>query len=305
MASSSQEDSSSRTRNYGDGPPWIFTGRALYQLHLVKAEVAHRFIPPELKLVQAFGYTLGGLYLAHYDSSPAGIFDEMVVLAGIVWNPPTSCAWASRVLVNSKEARDHGIKEVGLPSQTADFRLQAHIDEDKQRQPWWKIRTQRASENEASKPLNHKTSFDIVQTNGDIRRPLCHVELLNDSTKGPGWSGPSIHMSLPSFSGKTKQQPELLKYSCSLNCRVRAVVPAQVFSLQSSQEGISENTKDKYGDTEVLSILMGKPLVALGFERMVMHVDAPTVVTLKDTQHDHKVATGKLASWPHHPTSSI
>jgi hypothetical protein len=87
--------------------------------------------------------------------------------------------------------------------------------------------------------------------------------------------------------------------------RVRAVVPAQVFSLQSSQEGISENTKDEYGDTEVLSILMGKPLVALGFERMVMHVDAPTVVTLKDTQHEHKVATGKLASWPHHPTSSI
>jgi hypothetical protein len=29
------------------------------------------------------------------------------------------------------------------------------------------------------------------------------------------------------------------------------------------------------------------------------------VVTLKDTQHEHKVATGKLASWPHHPTSSI
>jgi hypothetical protein len=113
-------------------------------------------------------------------------------------------------------------QEVGLPSRTADFRLQTHIDEDKQRRPWWKIRTQRASENEASKPLNHKTSFDIVQTNGDIRRPLCHVELLNDTvmgTKGPGWSGPSIHMSLPSFSGKTKQQPELLKYSCSLNCR--------------------------------------------------------------------------------------
>ncbi len=27
LASSSQEDSSSRTRNYGDGAPWIFTGR--------------------------------------------------------------------------------------------------------------------------------------------------------------------------------------------------------------------------------------------------------------------------------------
>ena len=32
--------------------------RALYQLHLVKAEVAKRFIPPELRLVQAFGCVL-------------------------------------------------------------------------------------------------------------------------------------------------------------------------------------------------------------------------------------------------------
>lgn len=29
--------------------------RALYQLNLVKTEVARRFIPPELKVVQAFG----------------------------------------------------------------------------------------------------------------------------------------------------------------------------------------------------------------------------------------------------------
>lgn len=29
--------------------------RALYQLHLVKAEVARRIIPSELKVVQAFG----------------------------------------------------------------------------------------------------------------------------------------------------------------------------------------------------------------------------------------------------------
>ena len=71
--------------------------RALYQLSLVKTSEARRFVPKELPLVELFGcvaaspckrrsgtrsddaarsYTLGGLYLARYDSSPAGAFDE-------------------------------------------------------------------------------------------------------------------------------------------------------------------------------------------------------------------------------------
>ncbi|KAK8605696.1 hypothetical protein V6N13_102470 [Hibiscus sabdariffa] len=58
-------------------PPWIFKGSALYQLHLVKAETARAFIPKELRLVEAFGYTLGGFFLANYDHSPAGVFDEV------------------------------------------------------------------------------------------------------------------------------------------------------------------------------------------------------------------------------------
>ncbi|WJZ81794.1 hypothetical protein VitviT2T_001613 [Vitis vinifera] len=112
-----EEKSSS---GYGK-PPWIFKGRALYQLHLVKAETARAFIPKEFRLVEAFGYTLGGFFLASYEDSPAGVFDELVVIAGIVWNPPTSCAWAARVLVNSDEACVHGRKAVGLPSQVARF----------------------------------------------------------------------------------------------------------------------------------------------------------------------------------------
>lgn len=45
-------------------------GRALYQLHLVKAATARAFVPRELRLVEAFGYTLGGMFLARYDDSP-------------------------------------------------------------------------------------------------------------------------------------------------------------------------------------------------------------------------------------------
>ncbi|KAF1866663.1 hypothetical protein Lal_00018047, partial [Lupinus albus] len=74
-------------------PPWVFRGSALYQLHLVKAEKVQACIPKEFKLVKAFGYTLGGFFLASYEDSPAGVFDELVVIAGLVWNRPTSCAY--------------------------------------------------------------------------------------------------------------------------------------------------------------------------------------------------------------------
>lgn len=46
---------------------------------------------------------------------------QLVVLAGLIWNPPTSCAWAARVLVNDRQARDHGLRHVGLPSRLARF----------------------------------------------------------------------------------------------------------------------------------------------------------------------------------------
>lgn len=107
-------------QNYGDAP-WVFKGRALYQLQLVPVEEAKKYVPPELNLVSLFGYTLGGFYLARYEDSPVGKFDELVTIAGIVWNPPTSSAWAARVYVNNSEARDHGVWRVGLPSRLVSF----------------------------------------------------------------------------------------------------------------------------------------------------------------------------------------
>lgn len=98
------EDRSRAAAGYRHGPPWVFKGRqgsflflsfrvllrtlrallmflgggsALYQLHLVKASTARAFVPPELRLVEAFGYTLGGMFLARYHDSPAGEFDEV------------------------------------------------------------------------------------------------------------------------------------------------------------------------------------------------------------------------------------
>lgn len=66
-------------------------------------------------------YTLGGFYLARYDDSPCGAFDELVALAGIAWDPPVSAAWAAKVLVSNAEARSHGRRACGLPSAAASF----------------------------------------------------------------------------------------------------------------------------------------------------------------------------------------
>ena len=98
---------------YKDPAPWTFTGKALYQLALVRAEDARAHVPSDLRLVEFAGHTLGGLYVARYDESPCGKLDEVVVLGGLVWNPPTSCAWASRVYVDSAEARAHFSRAFG------------------------------------------------------------------------------------------------------------------------------------------------------------------------------------------------
>lgn len=42
------------TMGYGEAP-WVFSGRALYQLHAVRVEEARKYVPPEFRLVSLFG----------------------------------------------------------------------------------------------------------------------------------------------------------------------------------------------------------------------------------------------------------
>lgn len=281
---------------YSTGPPWLFSGRAFYQLHLVKADVAKRFIPSDLKIVQAFGYTLGGLYLAQYDSSPAGTFDELVVIAGTVWNPPTSCAWAARVLVNSRTACDHGKKEVGLPSKLASF--SQVLKPVQKRQGWWRW-------NPLSKfwsgqgELNIKRSaIDILETDGPYEKPLCQILFPSDRTLSETrkqWHGPSVSMSLPSFSGRTREQPYLLKYSCQLKCSVKAVKPATI-TTPLTDEVVNVGGQE-FSYMSILAILAAKPLFALCFENMIMHVEAAKIVD-RHSSLSHKITPERRATSP-------
>ncbi|XP_042513536.1 protein NEOXANTHIN-DEFICIENT 1 isoform X4 [Macadamia integrifolia] len=272
-------------------PPWMFTGSALYQLHLVKAETARALIPKEFRLVEAFGYTLGGFFLAHYDDSPAGIFDELVVIAGIVWNPPTSCAWAARVLVNSHEACFHGRKShfyvylqyIGLPSQVAGFSKRTIAISERSRN----------KENSFLHKIGFGTAFHNPKDRIDVQvaeikdssttTDFCCISLptaVLNSRSDSTWMGPIVKMSLPSYSGHTE---------------VRAVTPAKV-------SGPTTTPLDKHGEellahqsfysvgsefgeltendarNRSISVLLSKPVLALEFNFLKMQVEPPIVV---------------------------
>ncbi|XP_019052320.1 PREDICTED: protein NEOXANTHIN-DEFICIENT 1 isoform X2 [Nelumbo nucifera] len=275
-------------------PPWLFKGSALYQLHLVKAETARAFIPKDFRLVEAFGYTLGGFFLAHYDDSPAGIFDELVVIAGIVWNPPTSCAWAARVLVNSQEACFHGRKCVGLPSQVAGFSKRTMAISERSRNKKNGFLNMFGMGSAFFCPKN-QLDIQVMEIKGSSATDFCNISLPTAESKSDNmWMGPTIKMSLPSFSGNTKYTPHLLKYSCQISCRVRPVVPAKVSGPISATENDrdmpsnnlsfnSEHSEVALSESDAwnrsISVLLSKPIMALEFNFLKMQVEAPTIIS--------------------------
>ncbi|XP_023644749.1 protein NEOXANTHIN-DEFICIENT 1 isoform X3 [Capsella rubella] len=251
-------------------PPWIFKGSALYQIHLVKAENARAFIPKEFRLVEAFGYTLGGFFLASYDDSPAGVFDELVVIAGIVWNPPTSCAWAARVLVNSDEACHHGRKKItAVPKRKRD-RAFGFLDT-------FGLGTTLAHPEDL-------VEIKVSEVDGAASAEICNIQIRSDETKVGNWMGPAIKMALPSFSGNTKYNSNLLKYSCHLHCRVRPVRPAVVSgALEDETENLSERNQTSQESLEnerrlSIAVMLSKPIIALQFKCLTMQVEAPVVI---------------------------
>ncbi|XP_020226615.1 protein NEOXANTHIN-DEFICIENT 1 isoform X1 [Cajanus cajan] len=287
-----EEKSSS---GYGK-PPWVFKGSAWYQLHLVKADKARACIPKEFKLVEAFGYTLGGFFLASYEDSPVGVFDELVVIAGLVWNRPTSCAWATRVYVNNDEACYHGRKEVGLPSQMARFsKANTAIS-----------REQRDKKSEFLNRIGIGAVFSTPKDPMNVQvtkircldaEDTCNINISLTSPAVPAlglghWMGPTIRMSLPSFSGGTEYNPNLLKYSCKIECRVQALKPLKVSGPFPSTNEDTEQSLEDYGGSSHVAIdhqnnaqnfstcvMLSKPILAIKFSEMKMQVEAPVVLS--------------------------
>ncbi len=248
--------------------PWRFQGRALYQLNLVRASEARKHVPADLKLVELFGYTLGGVYLARYEDSPAGTFDEMVALGGLVWNAPTSCAWAARVFVSDAGARAHGVKTCGLPSAFATFAEKPPPEAEKPPAEasappavattagWWKntsppsrvarvrdvfVAGGRRDEEaltrkraEAKRSTSRSTPrAETLEIRDESGAEVCSLAI---PAAAPALSGPRVGMRLPSFSGRTAACPNLLKYSLDLRANVRLSEPIAVSAADEKEE---------------------------------------------------------------------
>lgn len=235
-----------RRRGYGKGGPWTFRGDAHYQFHLVPSKVARQYVPADMPLVECFGHTLGGFYYANYTDSPAGPMDELVVLSGLVWNAPTSCAWASHVFVDREDAVAHGIKVFGLPSHKANF-----VKED---------------QGVVLKKKGGGGGGDIVQ----LSRA--------GSKNAGGGGGPKINFQLPSFSGRTKTKPSLLRYELQLQATIQ---PCKKFVVNFAE------SKHSLGK-QLKSILSGKALVSFTFRNMRMVVNQPEMVEKKKVEKGHK-----------------
>ncbi|KAL9264600.1 NEOXANTHIN-DEFICIENT 1-like protein [Drosera capensis] len=266
-------------------PPWKFKGSAVYQFHLVKTEIARALTPKEFTLVEAFGYTLGGFFLAKYDDSPVGAFDELVVIAGLVWTPPTSCAhrWAAKVLVNSMEAWRHGRKHVGLPSHVASFSELGCCPE----QTALHIKGKDNPQRKFSEQVGNVTRITFSKNSNANPGPDDHSRTR---------MGPSVKMSLPSFrqvltfcNGRMEDYPSLLKYSCQMQCRLGIVEPVDIRpsstllpptpllrNLRAADTAYeeSEETRSRLS----LLVMLSKPVLALEFRNMEFDVEAPVVI---------------------------
>ncbi|KAL1808778.1 hypothetical protein ACET3Z_025768 [Daucus carota] len=273
------EETNSITGGYGK-PPWVFKGSALYQLNLVKAETARAFIPKEFRLVEAFGYTLGGFFLANYSDSPVGAFDELVVIGGIVWNPPTSCAWAARVLVSSNEACLHGRKDVGLPSYVAKFSKQILAT------PKPKSKFNTFLNMIGVGGSTNCMDIQVSETKDTAAADFCNINLttgdaVNELNSGK-WMGPTIKMSLPSYSGRTEHNPHLLKYSCQIDCRVKLTSPAKVLGPSAEQNDTTQHPDGEHSENKrnlSIDVLLSKPILALQFNCLKMVVESPLMVS--------------------------
>ncbi|KAG5572446.1 hypothetical protein H5410_062212 [Solanum commersonii] len=224
---------------------------------------------------------------------------QLVVIAGLVWNPPTSCAWAARVLVGSDEACLHGRKVVGLPSQVARFskKITALPQTPDSKSSCF---LRRIGLRTSSSNYKNHMDVEVTEIKKQTAMSICNINVNATASQqdSKGWMGPLIKMSLPNFSsalnfsGRTKYNSNLLKYSCQIECRVRAVQPAKVSGPSALDADKENSSEDQSSNVESasrvatgtkrnfsISVMLSKPILALEFNHLKMRVEAPTTVT--------------------------
>ncbi|MBI4469325.1 MAG: hypothetical protein HY650_08405 [Acidobacteria bacterium] len=95
---------------------WELKGRGFCTLCLFRVSSVQSIVPAVYDIKSVIpGYTLGGFYGTHYDSSPVGPYDELIVFPGFVGYGVRSGFHVSHVFVNNEKALHGGFNPLEAP----------------------------------------------------------------------------------------------------------------------------------------------------------------------------------------------
>lgn len=105
--------------------PWTLQGYGLQTLHLLEIDRIRSTIPADLEIVSVFpGKTVGGVYLASYQSGSTLIYNELIVISGMVRHKDQVGGWVSHIYVDNPDSVAGGREIWSLPKELAEFTWQ-------------------------------------------------------------------------------------------------------------------------------------------------------------------------------------
>ena len=210
--------------------PWSFSNaRVLYQPTLVRTSAARAVTPRDgLTLLSLFGYTLGGVFVVDWTESPVGPYREVAVLSGLVARGLSIGAWASHIVVTTPQSEGGGRAVFGLPTVLGDVKFNAAEESDGD--AW---RRELAGARDLLEDIAVAFKVGIGAAQPGVAEPAERLRRRVErapTTRGfdfesdadvsiSGWDGwgdgapaegPSS-LSLPSFSGRLEEFPQLLR----------------------------------------------------------------------------------------------
>ena len=244
--------------------PWSFrsfrNARVMYQPTLVRTSAARAVTPRDgLTLLSFCGYTLGGVFVVDWTDSPVGPYREVAVLSGLVARGLSIGAWASHIVVTTPASVGGGRAVFGLPTVlgTIDFNAAEESDGDAWRREagdalaW--VRELLEDIAVALKVGVGAAQPGIAEPAERLRRRVERVPTKrgfdfssDDAVAITGWDGWSAggapadgpNLSLPSFSGRLAEFPELLRYPLKLGPASRVALRP---SMPTRWSGVSDD----------------------------------------------------------------
>lgn len=196
-------------------PPWTLHGFAYQTLHLVPCDRLRPLLPPEFDIISILpNLTLGGVYLASYNSGSVLQYNELIVAAGLVRRAGDWGAWISHIYVDNLDSVAGGRQIWGLPKEMADFT--------------WESGTGNATVHQGNRHLcTLRTSWHSPSirppVTGSVFSTLGQEILWFDATATANWAVAGVQLTIPpesSFANLNLGQPWMAIAAASLELTV-------------------------------------------------------------------------------------